>query len=149
MTLHQKGQVMKVTGPDGDNPITDEQIDELSPGSMRVWILYRDGEISLPDGPVQGALTLDYYIWNALHAQDDYRRELARRVCASAWNDRHGCADCDAIAEADGDILPPACASHGDSCPDHWHCDPALAAHMCDRPNRAAPCPTCGRGGGS
>ncbi len=29
-------------------------------------------------------------------------------------------------------------------CTDHWHCDPLAAAHKCDRPNRTAPCPTCG-----
>lgn len=30
------------------------------------------------------------------------------------------------------------------SCVDHWHCDPREAAHMCSRPDRTAPCPTCG-----
>jgi len=29
-------------------------------------------------------------------------------------------------------------------CVDHWHCDPRAAAHKCDRPDRTAPCPTCG-----
>ena len=28
-------------------------------------------------------------------------------------------------------------------CPDHWHCDPSLAAHVCDV-DRNKPCPTCG-----
>jgi len=29
-------------------------------------------------------------------------------------------------------------------CVDHWHCDPRMAAHLCDRPRRSLPCPTCG-----
>lgn len=30
------------------------------------------------------------------------------------------------------------------TCPDHWHCHPHLAAHTCDAPDRSRPCPTCG-----
>ncbi len=30
-----------------------------------------------------------------------------------------------------------------ESCPDHWHCDPQLAAHLCNKPDRTRPCPTC------
>ena len=29
-------------------------------------------------------------------------------------------------------------------CDHHWHCDPVRAAHVCDRPDRTAPCPSCG-----
>lgn len=31
-------------------------------------------------------------------------------------------------------------------CVDHWHCDPREAGHLCNRPDRLAPCPTCGEG---
>lgn len=38
--------------------------------------------------------------------------------------------------ELTGDAVP---------CFDHWHCDPALAAHMCNKYiDRKQPCPTCG-----
>lgn len=29
-------------------------------------------------------------------------------------------------------------------CPDHWHCDPVLAAHACWMGDRSKPCPSCG-----
>lgn len=38
------------------------------------------------------------------------------------------------------DEHPGRCA---EACPDHWHCDPADAAHKCDV-DRVAPCPSCG-----
>ena len=29
------------------------------------------------------------------------------------------------------------------TCPDHWHCDPKRAPHLCDKPDRTKPCPSC------
>lgn len=28
-------------------------------------------------------------------------------------------------------------------CQDHWHCDPKLASHACEKPNRHFACPSC------
>lgn len=36
-------------------------------------------------------------------------------------------------------------AEAGDGCVDHWHCDPRLASHRCDGPDRSRPCPSCGQ----
>ncbi len=30
------------------------------------------------------------------------------------------------------------------ACANHWHCDPALSAHLCEDVDRARPCPSCG-----
>lgn len=32
-----------------------------------------------------------------------------------------------------------------ESCANHWHCDPKVAAHACDAPDRSQPCPGCGQ----
>lgn len=70
---------MKVTGPDGDNPITDEQIRELR---------------SLGSTPVTGN-GIEYACDVALCELDletstIQQRRAARARCAAAWNARHG-----------------------------------------------------------
>ena len=37
----------------------------------------------------------------------------------------------------------PALIAESNECVDHWHCDPVLAAHICDHPDRRNACPTC------
>lgn len=34
-------------------------------------------------------------------------------------------------------------ADNKEGCVDHWHCVPREAGHMCNRPDRTTPCPTC------
>lgn len=59
------------------------------------------------------------------------------RRCGIHGDDTSGgrCETCDRLAA--GEV----------TCVDHWHCDPIRAAHVCDKPDRAAPCPTCGQVG--
>lgn len=42
-----------------------------------------------------------------------------------------------------GAVLSLRCDCQSE-CIDHWHCDPKMAAHICDAPDRTRPCPTCG-----
>ena len=69
-----------VTGPDGDNPITDEQIREL----------LRDVE-GVDRNDVDLA-RLCYYALGQWHAGQDRHcaTSHARECCAAAWNARHG-----------------------------------------------------------
>lgn len=43
----------------------------------------------------------------------------------------------------DGPIINEISWRITEVCEDHWHCDPGLSAHVCDR-DRRVPCPSCG-----
>lgn len=81
---------MKVTGPDGDNPITDDQIrtwesDELQRlrSSTKRWAVVDLATTALTELLFSGGTVKD--LRAAMAA-----RKLARGQCADAWNARYG-----------------------------------------------------------
>lgn len=76
------------------------------------------------------------------------RHDRRCKVCGNHVTSPNPFADMLAIASAetqgDHEVKPRRYL-----CPDHWHCNPKLAAHSCDlgrrAPDRARPCPSCGQ----
>jgi hypothetical protein len=71
-----------VTGPDGDNPITDEQIRELSRGARRRMSRL---ESEAGDGDIERSA---FVALDRRFTTD--KRDAARKHLAAAWNARQG-----------------------------------------------------------
>jgi hypothetical protein len=77
-----------VTGPDGDNPITDEQIRELRADYFSDHTSYTNGSELSASAQLD---VFDVALWPSdVHARAWLTPAEARTRCAAAWNARQG-----------------------------------------------------------